>query len=253
MKYSQWRPIGVCDQGTPNTQKAKIFSQSDFSALQAPGIDRNTWQYQKNVLKIIHKYAKDVAKISPLTQKMKQPVVKDIKLVGMVLDFKKTPGLNQESQEGKVQLFQVSFEDAGQKKSWFSLKLILISLSIFLCLILALIIYSIDWTRSRVVSSQTVICDPRQPSYKYLNQLKEHQELMRLILKQVWSHVPYNHQACLKNTNKTEDIELQLIQCYHQLQQNNSALMPDQELQAIGNCVYNLCSHAPASLRSVCQ
>ena len=52
---------------------------------------------------------------------MKKPGIVSIKLVGAVLGHEETPGLNLESKDGKVQLFQVEFEETVEPKkerSW---------------------------------------------------------------------------------------------------------------------------------------
>ena len=54
-----------------------------------------------------------MAKLSPKGKVLKHPKISEIRLVGMELRFAPTPGLNKESIEGQVQLFEVSFEEGG--------------------------------------------------------------------------------------------------------------------------------------------
>ena len=143
LKYIQWRPIGVCDTGTGKERKAKMFSRFDLACVTAPEVKRENWREHPKVMELIQRYAHDVAELSSLTNGMQAPEIAEIKLVGAVLGHDKTPNLNLESADGKVQFFQVSFKDAKTKKSakkwkkW--LKWILILMVTFLVMILILI------------------------------------------------------------------------------------------------------------------
>ena len=117
LKFIQWRPIGVCDSGEGNKRKAKIFSKVDLESITSPNIKRDNWRENTKVMKIITIYANDVAKISTLTNGMKNPEISEIKLVGAVLGIDQTPRLNQESIDGKVQFFQISFKEGKVKKN----------------------------------------------------------------------------------------------------------------------------------------
>ena len=116
LKYVQWRPIGVCDSGEGKQRKAKIFSKVDLERITSPEVGRENWRKNPKVMKIIQNYAKDVSKLSTLTNGMLNPEVSEIKLVGAVLDYDQTPNLNSESIDGRVQFFQVSFKDSKIKK-----------------------------------------------------------------------------------------------------------------------------------------
>ena len=123
IKFSQWRPIGVCDNGSPNQRKAQLFSKPDFAIVTAPGVTRENWQQHPEVLKVIRRYAKDVAKLSAEAQAMTRPALDTIHLVGTILGHTRPPTANAESVEGRVQLFEVKFKDAGgetppRKRRW---------------------------------------------------------------------------------------------------------------------------------------
>ena len=113
MRFSQWRPILVCDNAPDGERKARMFVRDDLEKVLAPGIGRNNWEDSLELRKIIERYAKDVEKLSPKAKVLKRPKVAEIRLVGMELRFAPTPGLNKESIEGQVQLFEVSFEEGG--------------------------------------------------------------------------------------------------------------------------------------------
>ena len=92
-------------------------------------------------MQLITRYANEVAKLSALTEGMYSPEISEIKLVGAVLGLDQTPILNQESSDGKVQFFQVSFRDGKPKKTSFInwkkwLKFLLIAAGSIIALIL---------------------------------------------------------------------------------------------------------------------
>ena len=118
LKYIQWRPIGVCDSGLGKERKAMLFSRSDLVMVTAPDVNRGNWRQNQEVMKLIARYASEVSKLSALTDGMSSPEISEIKLVGAVLGLDQTPILNQESSDGKVQFFQVSFREGKPKKNF---------------------------------------------------------------------------------------------------------------------------------------
>ena len=88
-----------------------MFSRSALARVTAPDVNRGNWRQNQEVMQLITRYAKEVAKLSALTEGMYSPEISEIKLVGAVLGLDQTPILNQESSDGKVQFFQVSFRD----------------------------------------------------------------------------------------------------------------------------------------------
>ena len=115
LKFGEWRPIGVCDTAIPGKQKAQMFTREDFVIITAPGVNRDNWRQNKQVREVILNYVKKLERMSTLTKRMKKPVAKEIKLVGAILKLAVTPNLNKESRDGKLQLFQVVFEEKGKK------------------------------------------------------------------------------------------------------------------------------------------
>ena len=122
LKYIQWRPIGVCDTGVGKDRKAKMFTRTDLAEVTSLEVNRENWRQQPEVLQLIQRYAHDLAGISNLTDEMLSPEIAGIKLVGAVLGHEQTPNLNQESADGRVQFFQLSFQDGKTKnvssKNW---------------------------------------------------------------------------------------------------------------------------------------
>ena len=116
LKYIQWRPIGVCDTGVGKERKAKMFTRTDLAKVTSPEVNRGNWRPQPEVLQLIQRYAHDLAVISNFTDEMLSPEITEIKLVGAVLGHEQTPNLNQESADGRVQFFQLSFQDGKTKK-----------------------------------------------------------------------------------------------------------------------------------------
>ena len=73
MRFSQWRPIGVCDNAPDGERKARMFARDDLEKVLAPGIGRNNWEDSLELRKIIERYAKDVAKLSPQSKGTQTP------------------------------------------------------------------------------------------------------------------------------------------------------------------------------------
>ena len=118
-----------------------MFSRSDLARVTAPDVNRGNWRQNQEVMQLIARYANEVAKLSALTEGMYSPEISEIKLVGAVLGLDQTPILNQESSDGKVQFFQVSFRDGKPKKTSFInwkkwLKFLLIAAGSIIALIL---------------------------------------------------------------------------------------------------------------------
>jgi len=98
-----------------------MFSRRDFEKICSAGVNRKNWEKIPKIRKLVERYALEVSRFSNLTKDMKKPGIVSIKLVGAVLGHEETPGLNLESKDGKVQLFQVEFEETAEPKkerSW---------------------------------------------------------------------------------------------------------------------------------------
>ena len=115
LKFSEWRPIGfvIKDEQInavhgcfPGGFRENLQSWSEPQELEKDSPDP----------KLVERYALEVSRFSNLTKDMKKPGIVSIKLVGAVLGHEETPGLNLESKDGKVQLFQVEFEETAEPK-----------------------------------------------------------------------------------------------------------------------------------------
>jgi len=133
LKYIQWRPIGVCDTGVGKERKAKMFTRTDLAKVTSPEVNRENWRQQPEVLQLIQRYAHDLVGISNLTDEMLSPEIAEIKLVGAVLGHEQTPNLNQESADGRVQFFQLSFQEGKTEnissknwKHWLRMPIVLV-------------------------------------------------------------------------------------------------------------------------------
>ena len=172
LKYLQWRPIGVCDSGSGKERKARMFSRSDLARVTAPDVNRGNWRQNREVMLLIASYAFEVAILSALTEGMYSPEISEIKLVGAVLGLDQTPILNQESSDGKVQFFQVSFRDRKPKKTvnfnWIKwLKLLQIaSVSIVAVILICIAIFNISKFSDRV-KKRNELCSSSRTSNAY--------------------------------------------------------------------------------------
>ena len=179
LKYIQWRPIGVCDKGEGKRRKAKIFSKADFLRVTSPGIERLNWRKNKKVIEIIKLYAKDVSKMSSLTDGMANPEISKIELVGAVIGHNQTPNLNKESVDGKVQFFQVSFKDGKNKKSskikWKNwLVRVVICFVIIMSLVLIYFFYNYFSELSlKKVQKSVMHCSTNRKDLVHLKELKD--------------------------------------------------------------------------------
>lgn len=257
VKYSEWRPIGVCDTGPPNIRKAKIFTASDLSIIKHPGINRDNWDQHPKVLKIINKYARDVAKISPETTLMKKPVVSKVTLVGAVLQFSRTPGLNQESEEGKVQFFQVEFKDANTQRKKRRIWVWLLATFIFLVsfTILIILMTSIQTRTSRKMIS---FCGTSRSSNTYSQHLREaQQEIGRITkhIKRMSTSYDREHQLCFPSGGSIGEREQQLLTCYNKIKRGFTPTSEPfkSKLGRVGRCIHQICVKQLPHLKSQCK
>ena len=104
MRFSQWRPIGVCDHAD-GERKARMFAGMIWKVL-APGIGRNNWEDSLELRMIIERYAKDVAKPTKQRYSNAQRFLKSVGRNGAALcsNTRSQQGVD----EGQVQLFEVS-------------------------------------------------------------------------------------------------------------------------------------------------
>lgn len=246
MKYTEWQPIGVCDNGPVNQVKVKIFSKKELAIISAPGVDRDNWKQYPEIVEIIHHRAKDVAKMSTLTQGMKNPIVTDIRLVGTVLKYGKTPSLNRESTEGRVQFFRVEFEDQPVPSRKFSWKT---TVGTFLILLLCLaIFFSFLFIEKTVVKTTIRSCsDPSATNY--LQDI----ERMRNSIQKYANTQGRSIYACNQSSSSISQNEILLLSCASQVKRHFGSQVFTSNLMQANTCIRRICAGKEASLESYCQ
>jgi len=192
LKFGEWRPIGVCDDAPPGVQKAQMFTREDFLIITGPGVTRENWRENPQVIKIISRYSEKLARQSMKTSGMKDPTISKVNLVGAIMKLAVTPVLNKESKDGKLQLFQIQFEDKGikkkkkTKKSWTLLLGILLVILLTLCIILGIAIYKKSQSRQyktkrlQLPTFTTSFCGDPSDRTRYRRQLDEASRILQL-------------------------------------------------------------------------
>ena len=261
LKYLQWRPIGVCDSGSGNERKASMFSRSDLTRITAPDVNRGNWRQNQEVMQLIVRYANEVAKLSSLTEGMYSPEIYEIKLVGAVLGLDQTPVLNQESSDGKVQFFQVSFRDGKPKKSSFInwkkwLKFLLIAAGSIIALILIYLVINHvsklpDWNIKK-----NEPCSSNRQKNAYAQEILSIRKSLLMDLSRLpeWSTFREARVQCTPVKLKLINQEKRLIQCYLTVRNrvNDLPATARPDLGKIESCVEILCSRGLAYLSSLC-
>ncbi len=165
-----------------------MFTREDFLIITGPGVDRQNWRKHPQVMKLLNKYALKLAKQSTKTKNMIQPKVSKISLVGAVMKLMVTPILNKESKDGKLQLFQIEFEDIGKKKKtpWKLILGVLIAVLLLLCLLLGFAIYEKLQTKQyktrtyKSTSFTTSFCDDSADIGRYRRHLDEANRILQV-------------------------------------------------------------------------
>ena len=262
LKYLQWRPIGVCDTGSGKERKARMFSRSDLAVVTAFEVNRGNWRQNEEVMKLIARYASEVAKLSVLTDGMSSPEISEIKLVGAVLSLDETPILNQESSDGKVQFFQVSFKEGTQKKtSYFNwikwLKLIFIATGLIIAVALIFLAINKVYKLPNQVSRINESCSSSRNNQEYSEEINSIRKSLLKDLSRLpeWSTYRKARAQCsLGNLNLFKQ-EQKLLNCYltvrNRIQDLPASVQPD--LARIKSCSQSLCSLRLQHLSSLCR
>ena len=262
LKYIQWRPIGVCDSGLGKERKAMLFSRSDLVMVTAPDVNRGNWRQNQEVMKLIAQYASEVSKLSALTEGMSSPEISEIKLVGAVLGLDRTPILNQESSDGKVQFFQVSFREGKPKNitniNWIKLlKLSLIAAgSIFTVLLIYQAIIKFPKLTERD-KKRNESCSLNRKNPAYAEEIKSIQISLLMDLSQLpeWSTFREARVQCALGELKLIKQEKRLLKCYltvrNRIKDLPKTARPD--IVKIESCVQVLCNRDLPHLSSFCR
>ena len=239
-----------------------MFSRSDLARVTAPNVNRGNWRRNQEVMQLVTHYANEVAKLSTLTEGMYSPEISEIKLVGAVLGLDQTPILNQESSDGKVQFFQVSFRDGKPKKTLFKnwkkwLKFVLIAAGSFIALIfIYLAIIQVlkfpDRDTKRIES-----CSSNRQKKAYAEEINSIRKSLLIGLSRLpeWSTFREASVQCASGKLKLFKQEQRLLQCYLTVRNrvNDLPATARPDLDKIESCVQILCSRGLPHLSSLCK
>ena len=256
LKFSEWRPIGVCDDAPAGIQKAQMFDREDFLIVTGPGIDRTNWSEQPEVMDVLNRYATKLAKISTKTKNMKQPGISKISLYGAVMKLAITPTLNRESKDGKLQLFRIVFEDQApdqkkKKKKKDPLKrilIILLSVLLLLCIVLGIAIYQ-KRNNKTYKSSQPVqrtygtsFCDSSSRGKYELHLSEANRILQTRVDDLIFQGRMAEGLKCHKNSAPLSVKERLFSSCYNALQKANAlTLIPMRDQRKVSACQASIC------------
>ena len=262
IKFAQWRPIGVCDNGPPNQRKAQLFTKADFAIITAPGVTRENWRQYPEVLKMIRRYAKDVAKLSGATQEMKRPEIDTIHLVGTILGHTRTPTANAESADGRVQLFEVKFKDAEEDKKprkWRWPLWLVGAVAAILLLVLAISLLDLPSKLGSKAVKPTVgmrqVCTPGQG-----DSASDLQALRRPVLRFLrtlprWSSLTQTRETCGSGFRSLNDQQQRTVRCVVAVNREVPELSRSGKagFDKLRSCASNLCQSAISGLGHYCS
>ena len=262
LKYIQWRPIGVCDTGIGKKRMAKMFSRSDLAIITASDVKRENWREHPKVMKLIERYAGDVAELSSITNGMLKPNIDEIKLVGAIIGHNETPNLNLESSEGKVQFFQVSFKDTKKEKSsrkWLKyLKWILFATMAFIITIIILLVINSMFNLSlKNTNKLGLVCSSKTRNTVYANELDIIRKNLLNELNQFpeWMTFKEARLYCRGGRFEINQNEKRLLQCLLSVRNStkNTSILSSPNLKKIESCAITLCDRNLPHLISLCK
>jgi hypothetical protein len=262
LKFSEWRPIGVCDDAPPGIQKAQMFTREDFLVVIAPGVNRDNWRKNTHVMKILYRYGARLAKQSTRTNGMKQPEISNISLVGAVMKLAVTPLLNRESKDGKLQLFQMEYEDKGMNKKW--PRMIILGLLLVILLLLAVFLgvalyrkaqsHQLQPIRFRSATTTYHCENPGDPS-GYEQRLNEVGRIVQLKVNGLFNQGRLTSAFnCVENKPQLALKEQGFLECYALVQRNGMlSQLPPADLKKVKACQKALCRRDRSSETAACQ
>ncbi len=262
LKFSEWRPIGVCDDAPPGVQKAQMFTRQDFLIITAPGINRNNWQKKAQVVKILRRYTTKLAKQSTITNGMKKPTVSSITLVGAIMKLAVTPDLNRESKDGKIQLFQIKYEDKAVKKKtpWGIILGILLVILLILCIILGIAIYKKTKSKSyktkklRFPSYTISYCEDPMDRSRYEHQLDEVNRILQPRVEDLLYQRRLEFETnCIEYFPQLSLKEKRFLKCYSLIKQHGIlSQIPFSDLKKVNACKKEICRRDQFSGSAAC-
>jgi hypothetical protein len=253
--YSEWRPIGVCDNGPPSNRKAQMFSKSDFAKVTAPHVTRDNWQQLPEVQRILKKYEHKLIQISDIAQAMARPQVERVELVGTVLNFGKTPGLNKESTEGKVQLFQLHFRDRGEpekKRPWWAVVAALCCVGLGVgVMVLLWNALNQPWGTAPATASSIRTCADLESPRARIRALRNVRAPVLEELKSLprWSDLKSAGDLCASGNGQLREEEVRTVRCAVAA----SPHLSGKAAQALQRCAEALCAAGGPGLQPFCN
>ena len=260
LKFSEWRPIGVCDQGRANQRSARMFSRRDFEKICSPGVNRKNWEQIPQIRKLVERYALEVSRFSNLTKDMKKPGIVSIKLVGAVLGHEETPGLNLESKDGKVQLFQVEFEETAEPKkerSW--LKYILFAFLGMALLITLFFLMNFNFQTNPNISQKgsNASCNSNAPQQSRMKTLKDLRRDLLSDLKRLpeWSRLQDVQNLCSEGGVGSQQQEIVFLRCLLRVRAETETLGTAEitGISRMERCAESICAENQQHLQPYCR
>ena len=261
LKFSEWRPIGVCDHGRANQRSARMFSKRDFEKICSPGVDRKNWENIPQIRMLVESYAMEVARFSNLAKDMKKPGIVGIKLVGAVLGHDETPGLNLESKDGKVQLFQVEYEETAKPRAegrfgW--VKYLLYALLGIAALLAMIPLLNLDFQSSQNSSKRGTghMCNNRSTK-PYLQTLKGLRRDLMSDLKGLpeWSRLQSLSRLCAEAASGIQEQEIVFLRCLLNAREDTQKLGSKKipGILRMEGCADSLCGENLQHLQPYCR
>lgn len=262
IKFTKWRPVGVCDTAPPGRMKAQMFTREDYLIITNAEVTRENWKSKPEVVKVLHRYCAKLARMSSLTKEMKKPVASKIKLMGSIIKLDVTPTLNRESESGKMQLFQIEFEERALKTKNSLLWVLLIAV-LLLFSFLGYLIWQKKFPKSATQKfkessfqlQRAPFCGGSRSSSTYRSQLDEIQfTLANNINTLKWEKEINNLPDCTVRSEFVTQKEEKLLLCYQVLLKNNALFGMDQTSKRnMKRCIYRICSDKGDSQSLACR
>ena len=254
---SYWGVHAGSDNAPDGERKARMFARDDLEKVLTPGLGRNNWEDSLELRKIIERYAKDVARLSPKAKVLKRPKVAEIRLVGMELRFTPTPGLNKESIEGQVQLFEVSFEEGGPPPpmKWPLGWIAVIGALLLILLGMLIAIPLLQENDSKSTASQDVLCGTGRASMTYKSHLQQMLRELELYARSTPTgrNMSYSRSACEDPSGNVPKDEASLLRCVLQLRRTDSAFLQTRTSERAQFCVSQICENRLPERQAFCR
>jgi len=195
---------------------------------------------------------------------MKRPTISSIKLVGAVMKLVVTPDLNKESEDGKLQLFQIEFEDKGDKKKkktpWMLILSALLVILLLLCILLGMAIYKKSQTRQyktkRLVTPSYTLsyCEDTSDRKRYERQLDEVNRILQTkvddLLYQGRIAADLN---CVQDHSKMIFKEGKFLDCYSLIKrQGMLSKIPSSDRKKVTACLKAICRQRTSNGSTAC-